>query len=94
MYGFDVYQPKKRKNKPADHNTESTYRTISQGCREVDNSSFQTPISGKGGKGQRASRDTSCDIVHPQTPLSIVGEHSCLGFYAIGHHMKVLLFRI
>ncbi|KNA03356.1 hypothetical protein SOVF_210010 [Spinacia oleracea] len=65
--------PKKRKNKPADHNTESTYRTISQGCREVDNSSFQTPISGKGGKGQRASRDTSCDIVHPQTPLSIVG---------------------
>ncbi|XP_021715676.1 transcription factor E2FB-like [Chenopodium quinoa] len=65
--------PKKRKNKLADHNTESTSRTTTQGLREVLSSPFQTPVSGKCGNGQQASRNTPCDIDHPQTPMPMIG---------------------
>lgn len=64
--------PKKQKNDPSDYNAASTSRTTGQGFREVLNSP-QTPVSGKCGKGQQASRSTSYDVVNPQTPISING---------------------
>lgn len=52
------------------------------------NSPLQTPVSGKCAKGQQAPRITTSEIVNPQTPMPINGEHSCLE-----HYVVVLLLR-
>ncbi|KAJ7948043.1 Transcription factor [Quillaja saponaria] len=66
--------PLKRKSDTADYEADSSYRTTALGSTEVGNSPFQTPVSGKGGKGNKASRLTKCN--RPQTPILNVGSPS------------------
>ncbi|KAK9734606.1 hypothetical protein RND81_04G151400 [Saponaria officinalis] len=65
--------PRKRKSDKAENDAESTAWTSSPGYTEVVNSPIQTPVSGKGGKGQRAPRITKSNRVGPQTPMSNIG---------------------
>jgi len=63
----------KRKTEAADYVAESSEWTTSPGYTEVVSSPLQTPVSGKGGKGQRASR-IKCNRAAPHTPMSNVGQ--------------------
>lgn len=65
--------PMKRKTEAAEYVAESSDWTTSPGFNEVVSSPLQTPVSGKGSKGQRASRITKCNRAAPQTPMSNVG---------------------
>ncbi|XP_022995080.1 transcription factor E2FA-like isoform X1 [Cucurbita maxima] len=62
----------KRKSEAADYEAESTDRAAGPRFTEVVNSSHQTPVSVKGGKGNK-SRLTKCSRSGPQTPMSNVG---------------------
>ena len=68
----------KRKTEAAEYVAESSDWTTSPGFNEVVSSPLQTPVSGKGSKGQRASRITKCNRAVPQTPMSNVGQCSTL----------------
>ncbi|KAL9235415.1 hypothetical protein vseg_010174 [Gypsophila vaccaria] len=67
--------PRKRKSDKAENDAESSALTSSPGYTEVVNSPIQTvtPMSVKGGKGQRAPRITKSNRVGPQTPMSNIG---------------------
>ncbi|KAI4322462.1 hypothetical protein L6164_022155 [Bauhinia variegata] len=67
--------PLKRKNDAADHEADSGDR-IAPRSTEAANSPFQTPISGKLGKGGKGSRITKCSRSGPQTPGSRIGSPS------------------
>lgn len=65
--------PMKRKAEAPDYDAESSDWTTSPGYTELVSSPLQTPVSRKGGKGQRASRVTKSNRASPQTPMSNVG---------------------
>ncbi|KAH9627413.1 hypothetical protein KSS87_012063, partial [Heliosperma pusillum] len=70
---FLITPPRKRKSDKVENDAESTAWTASPGLTEVVNSPVQTPVSGKGGKGQRAPRVTKSNRAGPQTPMSSIG---------------------
>ncbi|GMG98420.1 hypothetical protein Nepgr_000260 [Nepenthes gracilis] len=65
--------PVKRKSEITDYDAEPSEWTASPRYNEVVNSPLQTPASGKGSRGQRASRISKCNKSVPQTPISSVG---------------------
>ncbi|XP_022152951.1 transcription factor E2FB-like isoform X2 [Momordica charantia] len=65
----------KRKSEVADYEAESTDRAAGPRFTEVVSSPHQTPVSVKGGKGNK-SRLTKCSRSGPQTPMSNVGSPS------------------
>ncbi|XP_022986222.1 transcription factor E2FB-like [Cucurbita maxima] len=65
----------KRKSEVADYEADSTDRAAGPRFTEVANSPHQTPVSVKGGKGNK-SRLTKCSRSGPQTPMSNVGSPS------------------
>ncbi|KAG7010335.1 Transcription factor E2FB [Cucurbita argyrosperma subsp. argyrosperma] len=65
----------KRKSEVADYEADSTDRAAGPRFSEVANSPHQTPVSVKGGKGNK-SRLTKCSRSGPQTPMSNVGSPS------------------
>ena len=67
-----VHQPVKLKSEVAEYDAESTGWTTSPGYMEVVNSPLQTPASGKGVRGQRASRAIKSRAA-PHTLMSNVG---------------------
>lgn len=69
-----IYQLK-RKNDIADREVASSEWPMPPGCTEVVSSPLQTPVSGKGGKSQKASRLTKNNKSGPQTPASNLGEY-------------------
>lgn len=68
-----VCQQLKRKSEVADYEAESTDRAAGPRFTEVVSSPHQTPVSVKGGKGNK-SRLTKCSRSGPQTPMSNVGK--------------------
>ncbi|XVF69240.1 hypothetical protein PTKIN_Ptkin11bG0065200 [Pterospermum kingtungense] len=66
-----VKSPLKRKNNIADREAESSEWPMPPGCTEVVSSPLQTPVSGKGGKAQKASRLTKSSKSGPQTPSNL-----------------------
>ena len=67
----------KRKNETADYVAESGEQNPSSAYTEVVNNALQTPVSGKGGKAQKASRIAKCNNSGSQTPACNIGEHGC-----------------
>ncbi|KAJ7981215.1 Transcription factor [Quillaja saponaria] len=70
------FSPLKQKSEIAYYEADSSYRTTALGSAEVGNSPFQTPVSGKGGRGNKGSRVTKCSRSGPQTSASNVGSPS------------------
>ncbi|KAF7805743.1 transcription factor E2FB-like [Senna tora] len=65
----------KRKSSKAESEADSVDK-MTPGSTEAANSTFQTPISGKMGKGSKTSRLTKCNKAGPQTPGSNIGSPS------------------
>ncbi|KAJ1440743.1 Winged helix-like DNA-binding domain superfamily [Sesbania bispinosa] len=65
----------KRKNEAADFEADSGDR-MTHGSTDAANSPFQTPVSGKMGKGGKSSRLTKCNRSGTQTPGSNIGSPS------------------
>ncbi|XP_027346431.1 transcription factor E2FB-like [Abrus precatorius] len=65
----------KRKSETAEFEADSGDRTT-PGSTEAANSPFQTPVSGKMGKGGKSSRLTKCNRPGTQTPGSNIGSPS------------------
>ncbi|CAL0333955.1 unnamed protein product [Lupinus luteus] len=65
----------KRKNEVTDFETDYCDR-MNPGSTEAPNSPFQTPVSGKMGKGGKSSRFTKSNRPGPQTPGSNIGSPS------------------
>ncbi|XP_061373074.1 transcription factor E2FB-like [Gastrolobium bilobum] len=65
----------KRKSETVDFEADSGDRMI-PGSTEAANSPFQTPVSGKMGKGGKSSRLTKCNRSGTQTPGSNIGSPS------------------
>nr|QYW07150.1 transcription factor E2FB [Dimocarpus longan] len=63
----------KRKIDAADHEAESSERTINAGSTEIINSPLQTPVSGKGSKAQKQSRLTKNSKSGPLTSATNLG---------------------
>ncbi|XP_039015085.1 transcription factor E2FB-like isoform X1 [Hibiscus syriacus] len=68
-----VKSPLKRKSDGADREVESSEWAMPPGSTELVSSPLQTPVSGKGGKAQKASRLTKNSKSGPQTPASNLG---------------------
>ncbi|KAK9027492.1 hypothetical protein V6N11_067325 [Hibiscus sabdariffa] len=68
-----VKSPLKRKSDVADREVESSDWAPPPGSTELVSSPLQTPVSGKGGKAQKASRLTKSIKSGPQTPASNLG---------------------
>lgn len=64
----------KRKSEAADFEADSGDR-MTPGSTEAPNSPFQTPVSGKTGKGGKSSRLTKCNRPGTQTPGPNIGEY-------------------
>lgn len=64
----------KRKNEAADFEADSGDR-MNPGSTEAAISPFQTPLSGKMGKGGKSSRLTKCNKSATQTPGPNIGEY-------------------
>lgn len=62
-----------RKSDTADHDAESSEKTIGPGYTEIVNSPLQTPVSGKGGKVQKTSRLAKNSKIGPQISASNLG---------------------
>lgn len=75
-----TFQQLKRKNEVADFEADSGDR-MNPGSTEAANTPFQTPISGKMGKGGKSSRLTKCNRTGPQTPGSNIGEFTFQTLY-------------
>ncbi|KAK3032760.1 hypothetical protein RJ639_034909 [Escallonia herrerae] len=76
--------PLKRKRDAADLEAENSEQNPSSGYTEAVNSPLQTPISGKGGKAQKAPRITKCNKSGSQTPASNVGSPSANNLTPVG----------
>ena len=64
----------KRKSEKTEFEAESSECNPSTGYPETFGSPFQTPVSGKGGKTQKAPRSAKCNRSGSQTPAAVVGE--------------------
>ncbi|MCH99138.1 transcription factor E2FB-like, partial [Trifolium medium] len=67
--------PLKRKSEAADFEADSGDR-MTPGSTQAANSPFQTPVSGKMGKGGKSSRLTKVNRSGTQTPGSNIGSPS------------------
>ncbi|XP_057482793.1 transcription factor E2FB isoform X1 [Actinidia eriantha] len=68
--------PLKRKSEKTEFEAESSECNPSTGYAETFGSPFQTPVSGKGGKTQKAPRSAKCNRSGSQTPAAVVGSPS------------------
>lgn len=73
-YYVNTFQQLKRKNEAADFEADSGDR-MNPGSTEAAISPFQTPLSGKMGKGGKSSRLTKCNKSATQTPGPNIGEY-------------------
>lgn len=73
-YYIHTFQQLKRKSEAADFEADSGDR-MTPGSTAAANSSVQTPVSGKAGKGGKSSRMTKCNRSGTQTPGSNIGEY-------------------
>ncbi|GFZ17747.1 E2F transcription factor 1 [Actinidia rufa] len=72
--GIVVKSPQlKRKSVKAEFEAESSECNPSTGYAETLSSPFQTPVSGKGGKTQKAPNGAKCNRSGSQTPAAVVG---------------------
>ncbi|GFZ20238.1 E2F transcription factor 1 [Actinidia rufa] len=64
-------RPLKRKSEKTEFEAESSECNPSTGNAETFGSPFQTPVSGKGGKTQKAPRSAKCNRSGSQTPAAV-----------------------